>query len=124
MRKELAELLVRHAVADETGLKRVDELCAVLAGVLASCSPEERQALLDELKLNIARHLQALDNPAGPSKPNGFPFVKVPPEIRAQALEQFSEEEIVTGLREVRETGGLELRDFIHELEEIADSDA
>jgi hypothetical protein len=39
-------------------------------------------------------------------------------------LEQFSEEEIVAGLREVRATGGLELRDFIHELEEIADSDA
>lgn len=120
MRKELADLLVRHAVTDEKGLKRVDELCAVLA----SCSPEERQALLDELKLNIARHLQALDNPARPSEANGFPFVKVPPEVRAQALEQFSEEEIVAGLREVRETGGLELRDFIHELEEIADSDA
>ena len=48
---------------------------------------------------------------------NGSPYEKVPPEVRAWALEQFSEEEIVAGLREVRETGGLELSDFIDELE-------
>jgi len=44
----------------------------------------------------------------------------ITPEIRARALEQFNEEEILAALKEVRETGGLELRDFIQELEEAA----
>ena len=33
---------------------------------------------------------------------------------------QFDEEEFVAGLREIRETGGLELKDFIRELEQEA----
>jgi hypothetical protein len=36
------------------------------------------------------------------------------------ARQQFSEEEFVAGLREIRETGGLELQDFIRELEQEA----
>jgi hypothetical protein len=40
------------------------------------------------------------------------------------AQRQFSEEEIIAGLREIRETGGLELRDFIHELEQAAGDEA
>src|SRR5262249_17728844 len=40
------------------------------------------------------------------------------PEILEWAKGQFSEEEIVAGLREIRTTGGLELSDFIHELEQ------
>jgi len=39
------------------------------------------------------------------------------------ARRQFSEEEIVAGLREIRQTGGLELRDFVQELEEAAAPD-
>ncbi|HLN28382.1 MAG TPA: hypothetical protein VK395_11630 [Gemmataceae bacterium] len=42
------------------------------------------------------------------------------PEILEWARQQFSEEEILAGLREVRETGGVELRNFIQELEQIA----
>jgi hypothetical protein len=42
------------------------------------------------------------------------------PELLKWARQQFSEEEILAGLHEVQETGGLELRDFIHELEEEA----
>jgi hypothetical protein len=34
------------------------------------------------------------------------------------ARQQFSEEEFVAGLREIRESGGLELQDFIRELEQ------
>jgi hypothetical protein len=45
---------------------------------------------------------------------------EISPEILQWARQQFTEEEIVAGLRELRETGGLELRDFLHELEEIA----
>jgi hypothetical protein len=45
---------------------------------------------------------------------------EISPEILQWARQQFTEEEILAGLHELRETGGLELRDFIHELEEIA----
>jgi hypothetical protein len=41
------------------------------------------------------------------------------PELRQWALQQFTEEEILAGLRELREEGGLELRDFLPELERI-----
>jgi hypothetical protein len=40
------------------------------------------------------------------------------PELLEWARNLFTEEEIVAGLREVRETGGLELQDFVHELEQ------
>jgi hypothetical protein len=40
------------------------------------------------------------------------------PELLELARNELSEEEIVAGLREIRATGGLELKDFIHELEQ------
>ena len=45
---------------------------------------------------------------------------KVPQEILDWARGQFDEEEFVAGLREIRETGGLELKDFLRELEKEA----
>ena len=41
------------------------------------------------------------------------------PELRAWALQQFTEEEIVAGLQELREKGGLEFREFVQELEQV-----
>jgi hypothetical protein len=38
------------------------------------------------------------------------------------ARSQINEEEILTQIREVQATGGLELKDFIHELEQEATS--
>jgi hypothetical protein len=42
-------------------------------------------------------------------------------EIQSEILEwakrQLNEQETVSGLREIRETGGLELVDFLHDLE-------
>jgi hypothetical protein len=42
--------------------------------------------------------------------------------LLASARAAFSEEEILEGIREVRESGGLELRDFIRELQEVPPS--
>lgn len=42
------------------------------------------------------------------------------PEILAWARQQLNEEETVAGLREIRETGGLELADFLHDLQREA----
>jgi hypothetical protein len=44
----------------------------------------------------------------------------ITPEIIEWARQQLNEEETVAGLREIRETGGLELDDFIQELEQEA----
>lgn len=42
---------------------------------------------------------------------------RLTPEIRAWAAQQFNEEELCAGLREIEETGGLEFHEFVHELE-------
>ena len=46
--------------------------------------------------------------------------VKLPPELMEWARQDFNEEEFLAGLREIQETGGLELKDFIQELEQEA----
>ena len=46
--------------------------------------------------------------------------MKLTPELLEWARSQINEEEIVAGLREFRTTGGLELSDFINELEQEA----
>jgi hypothetical protein len=60
----------------------------------------------------------------GPT-PEGFPVrrpeeLRLSPELREWARQQFTEEEIVAGLQELREKGGLELEEFLHELEKAA----
>ena len=45
------------------------------------------------------------------------------PDLLESARSQLSEEEIVARLREVEATGGLQLDDFIHELEQAAGPD-
>jgi hypothetical protein len=46
--------------------------------------------------------------------------VKLSPPVLDWARQQFSEEDFAAGLRELRATGGLELGDFLHELEDTA----
>ncbi len=45
---------------------------------------------------------------------------EIPQEILDWARREFDEEEFIAGLREIRKTDGLELKDFIHELESEA----
>src|SRR5438552_3596323 len=52
-----------------------------------------------------------------PEQVNGIPVFEYTPEFMEWARQLDTEEEIVAGLREIEETGGLELKDFIHELE-------
>jgi hypothetical protein len=44
---------------------------------------------------------------------------RLTPELRAWLLQQSTEEEIVVGLRELREKGGLEFHEFVQELEQV-----
>ena len=57
---------------------------------------------------------------SGPKRPVPIP---TPSEVIAWARQHFSEEEVLADLREVQETGGLQLSDFIEELERAAGSD-
>jgi hypothetical protein len=43
------------------------------------------------------------------------------PELQKWARQQFNEEEIAAGIREIRANGGLEFQDFVDELEKAAD---
>ena len=49
-----------------------------------------------------------------------FPITPVPPEVMEEARRNFNLEEWMAGIEEIERTGGLELKDFIHELEEAA----
>jgi len=51
-----------------------------------------------------------------------FACEKLSPEMLEWLREGFNEEEFLAEVREVLETGGLELKDFIHELEQEAAS--
>jgi hypothetical protein len=54
------------------------------------------------------------------STPPELPSTKLSPELLEWARQQFHEEEFIAGLREIQDTGGLELKDFIQELEQEA----
>jgi hypothetical protein len=54
------------------------------------------------------------------SRPAGVPDGRLPPDLRDWERQHFDPEAFLAGLREVEETGGLELKDFIHELEQGA----
>ncbi len=60
---------------------------------------------------------------AGVPDPNHPQPIPTPPEVMEWVRQQFTEEEIVAGLREVEKTGGFELRDFLPDLERDAGSD-
>jgi hypothetical protein len=60
---------------------------------------------------------------AHPEEGKALEPVKPTPELLEWARQQINEEEILRGYREIIGTGGLELRDFIAELETAARND-
>jgi hypothetical protein len=76
---------------------------------------------VNEMNRNdLAREAKATaDAAAPPREVEQWKKIPLTPECREWAIQQFTEEEIVAGLRELREQGGLELRDFLPELEKI-----
>jgi hypothetical protein len=106
-RDELSELpspLLAGAIAE-----KVKDLTALLAAV-----PGDRvERIISLLPLAIRTEC-----PSPPQAPVG----EVTPELLAWARQQFSEDEIAAGIREIRETGGLALADFYHELADPTDA--
>jgi hypothetical protein len=78
---------------------------------------------LDYLRTEIRRNLdepgtkRAADS--GDKQARTIPETHLTPELRKWLLGQLSEEEVAADLREVREKGGLELTEFVQELEQV-----
>ena len=65
------------------------------------------------------------EQPMKPDQPNQsepFPRERIPREILEWARQTFDEEEFLTHIREIEATGGLQLEDFMTELEARARS--
>jgi hypothetical protein len=60
--------------------------------------------------------------PEQSNPPEPFPRQTIPPEIVEWARQTFDMEEFMTNVREIEATGGLQLEDFIAELEARARS--
>ncbi len=98
--------------------------------LLSISDPDATSQILTKLCAEVLSHLAELDvasrpgsrTPANPQSDikNGKQYSSepIPPEILEWARKNLNEEETAAGLREIRETGGLELADFIQELEQ------
>jgi hypothetical protein len=60
--------------------------------------------------------------PEPSNKPEPFPRETIPPEILEWARQTFDAEEFLAQVREIEQTGGVRLEDFIAELEARATS--
>jgi hypothetical protein len=116
MSQEFIEVLKR--LAPDEPPDRLDRTARELQGMLERLTvviesvgdaPGQQQILAE---FN-ARALAALKNEGNGPKP-----MKITPELREWALRTFNEEECVAGIKEIEATGGVELRDFIDELEQ------
>jgi hypothetical protein len=56
-------------------------------------------------------------NPDPSNPPDPFPREPIPPELVEWARQTFDEEEFLAQLREIEATGGLQLEDFLPEIE-------
>ncbi len=58
--------------------------------------------------------------PPIPAEAAGWIIDPVPPDVREWAKQTFDEAEFLAGVREIRETGGVQFHDFIAELKRAA----
>jgi hypothetical protein len=132
MSQEFLDVLSRHAAAGELEkldpvARELDNLSLRLATVLSGLQDSSaRQDLLAQFDARVLGSLKEIEEKAvrpgtsfPSSEPNELPSGKLTPELREWARQQFSEEEIVAGLQELRDKGGLELGDFLKELEDV-----
>jgi hypothetical protein len=102
--------------------RQVEALAQQMADVLVALDPAAASAALAYFAALVQRivaertaeAVRRLDDEKPPGRE------AIPSDVLAWARQQFTEEEIVAGLRELRATGGLELSEFIGELEQEA----
>lgn len=108
MPEDFLNILKQQANGDAARLAELlDGACATMASILANCDPQARSQLL----ARITERLQP------PPQVEPFPREKLSPELLDWARQQFTEEELLAGYLEVKATGGLQLEDFIDELD-------
>jgi hypothetical protein len=113
MSQEFFDLLARLAPAEkrerlELAAQELDAMVLRLTAVLNGLG--DSRARQDILAYLSTRALASLNGGQA----------EITPELIEWVLSQTNEEEIVAGLREIEATGGLELHEFIHELEQGA----
>jgi uncharacterized protein (DUF433 family) len=96
----------RLGLSDERILEHYPDLCPHdLAAAWTYC-----EAHKDEIEADV--HARINSRPEQPA--NGC--AQLTPEVLERVRQEFSDEELAASLREIRASGGLELKDFIHEL--------
>jgi hypothetical protein len=101
-------------------------LSTLLHAFLSRSNPASRTDVLSKLCVEVMGYLERISLVNGDLLSRGHPqevdpkyFVRqeLDPSLLEWIRSQINEEEIIQGIREIRETGGKELADFIHELE-------
>jgi hypothetical protein len=113
MSQNFYELLARVAPAEkperrEAAARELDVLTQRLVAIIENLGDSNAQR--DILAFLSAKTLTRLENGA---------TAIFTPDFLEWARTQYSDEEIIAGIREVQETGGLELKDFIQEITDI-----
>jgi hypothetical protein len=113
--QSLSDLAQQAAGGDRAALQTLSQR---LAALLIPLNPQARNEVLFEVNCELFQQDQrARENGTG------LPPQQVhSPELREWIRQRYPIAETLAALREVREKGGLELADFIHELEEAARS--
>ncbi len=144
MEQHFLDVLKRHAgLTGQAGRISADleAACLRLADALGGVEPSVRQELLALVQPRVVALLGRMDAPeanaapaqanpddaaGGPERRNGMPPqdeaqgpqpMKLTPELLEWYRQNTNMEEMIAQLREVQETGGLELEDFLPELE-------
>jgi len=117
MSQDFFEVLARHTPTDNP--QRLDAAARVLSALsqqvaLVLDSLEDasaRQEILSRFNATVLATLADTDRPRSEA---------LTPELLEWANGLFTDEEVIAGMNEIRQTGGLELKDFIQELEQEA----
>lgn len=96
----------------------LDSLCETIAGIVAM--PElggkpgiDQKQLIQLIHERIAEHQAKLE-----AMHQAYPATPLTPELREWAQQQFSDEEVIAGINEIRETAGLTFAQVIEGLEQ------
>jgi hypothetical protein len=117
------DILKRHKMVDASskGTKlsqALEELSFSVAGVLGPCPPEAGFALLTHFVSHVRALAGLKEIPASQNCISGLPPAALSGEFLEWALAQTSEVEIVAGLREIEETGGISSTELLRDLDQ------
>jgi len=117
MSQDFFDVLARLAPADDP--ERLNAAARVLSALSQQMTfvleglkdASARQEILSRFNANVLASLADANRPRSEA---------LTPELREWARATFNEEEFLAGVREIQQTGGLTLEDFIEEIEKRA----